>query len=87
MNVSWDLLDSICISFEDIEWLQTLDYEHVPFWCHKFHNHGHLFMDCPLNKPTPSNKYKEGVDQDGFRKSQARERWVGKHTKSRITVV
>jgi hypothetical protein len=50
MHIAKTLSDSICLAHEDTEWIQTLDYEHVPFRCHKCHEHGHLFKDCPQNK-------------------------------------
>jgi len=43
------LLDSVSLSHRDYEWIQPLDYEHVPFRCRKCHAIGHLFRDCPLN--------------------------------------
>ena len=44
------LPDVICLTHEDSDWIQPLDYEHVPFRCCKFHEHGHLYKDFPLNK-------------------------------------
>jgi len=43
-----------------------LDYEHVPFHYRKFHEHGHLFQDYPINIPKKVNKGNAPVDQEGF---------------------
>jgi hypothetical protein len=43
---------SVTIEYQDEDWIQTIDYEHIPFHCRKFHEHGHLFRDCPLNAQT-----------------------------------
>jgi hypothetical protein len=37
------LSESVTVSYQDNEWSQTLDYEHIPFRCRKCHIHGHLF--------------------------------------------
>jgi hypothetical protein len=55
MDVSKPLPRSIKLEYQDEEWEQTIDYEHIPFRCHKFHEHGHLFRDCPLNAPSNPN--------------------------------
>jgi hypothetical protein len=49
MNVANALPESITIIFQDEEWVQTLDYEHIPFRHCKCHEHGHLFHDFSLN--------------------------------------
>jgi hypothetical protein len=43
MNIYKPLPISITLEWQDEEWAQTIDYEHIPFRCHKFHEHGHLF--------------------------------------------
>jgi hypothetical protein len=60
------LPESINIFFQDSEWIQKLDYEHVPFHYRKFHEHGHLFQDYPINIPKKVDKGKAPVDQEGF---------------------
>ncbi len=50
MDLSRALPDEVTLEVYDKEWVQTVDYEHIPFICHKFHEHGHLFMDLPLSK-------------------------------------
>jgi len=39
-------------------------YEHIPFHCRKFHEHGHLFYVCPLN--AQNSKAGEGKQKDGY---------------------
>jgi hypothetical protein len=72
MNVANSIPDSIVVSYQDEEWIQPLNYEHIPFQCRKFHVHGHLFRDCPLNSPTQGSKVKEEIDLEGFTKIQGK---------------
>ena len=46
------LPESVTLAHRDEEWIQPLDYEHVPFRCRKCHALGHLFRDCPQNVQT-----------------------------------
>jgi hypothetical protein len=41
-----------------------LDYEHIPFCCRKFHEHGPLFKECPLN--IQASKASDTKQKDGF---------------------
>jgi len=68
MNISQDIPEAITLTWEDDEWTQPLDYEHIPFRCRKCHMHGHLFRDCPSNKPSDPPKPKESKDGEGFTK-------------------
>jgi len=43
MHLSKALPDVVSLYHDDYEWLQTIDYEHVPFRCRKCHALGHLF--------------------------------------------
>ena len=57
LDVSRAIPESITLSYEDSEWIQTLDYEFIHFRCKKCHEHGHLFRDYPLvqaSKPPPN---------------------------------
>ena len=56
MNVSKPIMESICLSDEYSEWVQTLDYEHIPFHYHNCHENGHLFRDFPLNRQPKGNR-------------------------------
>ena len=75
MHLVQALPDSVSLSHDDYEWVQTLEYEHVPFRCRKFHTHGHLFCDCPINPPPckPSD-FSSTPDGEGFIKVQNRRR-------------
>jgi hypothetical protein len=46
-NVAGALPESITISFQDKQWVQTIYCEHISFRCRKCHEHGHLFRDFP----------------------------------------
>jgi len=54
MDVKKALLDTVSFFHEDIEWIQVIDYEHVPFRCRKCHDIWHIYRDFPLNKKPPS---------------------------------
>jgi hypothetical protein len=60
MNISKALPGTFTLEYQDEEWAQTLDYEHITFRCRKFHEHGNLFRDLPLNAP-PKRKLKENL--------------------------
>jgi hypothetical protein len=68
MDISKDLPGSITLEYQDEEWAQTIDYEHVPFRCRKCHEHGHLFRECPLN--APPNLVEEENTKNGFTQVQ-----------------
>jgi hypothetical protein len=42
---------TITLEYQDEEWTQTIDYEHIPFIYRKCHEHIHLFIDYPHNTP------------------------------------
>jgi hypothetical protein len=58
MNVERGLPESIIISYQEIEYIHTIDYEDIPFRYRKFHEHGHLFIDCPRAKECSSGNKK-----------------------------
>jgi len=47
MDLSGALPDEVILEAFDEERVQTVDYEHIPFRCHRCHEHGHLFRGCP----------------------------------------
>jgi hypothetical protein len=57
MDVSRALPEAISLEFRDEEWIQSINYEKIPFRCRRFHEHGHLFRECPLNKKSRRGKY------------------------------
>ena len=68
MHLSKALPDSVSLWHEDFEWIQSIDYEHVPFHCRKCHMHGHLFRDCPQNRPPTPSRPPNTSDPYGFTK-------------------
>ena len=66
MDLTKELQEAIRMSWEDEDWLQTLDYKQIPFRCQRCHEHGHLIRDCTMNIPKPTTR-KEMENQDqGF---------------------
>ena len=73
MHLAQALPESVSLYHDDFEWVQSIDYEHVPFRGRKFHAHGHLFRDFPLNaSPSKPSEVSSGPDADGFTKVQSR---------------
>eukprot|EP00253_Pinus_taeda_P025482 PITA_25482 len=68
------LPDSVTLTHRDEDWIQPLDYEHVPFRCRRCHVIGHLFRDCPLNAKTSVPETSDTSPQDGFTKVTNRKR-------------
>ena len=68
MDLSGALLDEVILEVYDEEWVQTVDYEHIPFRCHKCHEHGHLFRDRPLSKEVNKSKTNTMKEIDSFQK-------------------
>jgi hypothetical protein len=72
MDISKALPGSVTLEYQDEDWNQTMDYEHIPFHCRKCHEHGHLFCDCPLNVQNP--KAGEGKKKEGYTTVTGRKR-------------
>ena len=68
MDLSGALPDEIILEVYDEEWVQTVEYEHIPFRCRNFHEHGHLFRDCPTNNMEGNGKTNVDRNRDGFTK-------------------
>lgn len=64
MDLSGALPDEVILEVFYEEWMQTVDYEHIPFRCRRCHEHGHLFRDCPLSKA--DNKSKPNTMKDTY---------------------
>ena len=43
MDLSKEFLETNRLTWEDEDWMQTLDYEQIFFHCHRCHEYGHLF--------------------------------------------
>jgi len=75
LDISQDLPEAIELTHDDEDWVQAIDYEQLPFRCRRCHEHGHLFRDCPLNKPQGnSGTSSENKDGEGFIKVTNRKR-------------
>ena len=81
MDLSGALPDEIILEAFDEEWVEMVDYEHVPFRCRKFHEHGHLFRDCPLNKIESNIKATSRKETESFTKMGGRGRGGRKNQK------
>ena len=82
MQLDRALLDAVSLLHDDYEWIQLLDYEHVPFHCRRCHAHGHLFRDYPLTAQTRSQDNGDKEEADGFTKVPSRRRNNKKSTQS-----
>jgi len=80
MDLKQPLPDTVSFFHEDSEWVQVIDYEHVPFRCRKCHEIGHLYRDCPQNKIPSSQESSENQTTDGFTKVTNRRRGNKKAT-------
>ena len=47
LNPSNGLAKTINLHYKDYVFEQLLDYEHLPFRCHRCHEYGHLAKECP----------------------------------------
>jgi hypothetical protein len=74
MNISKYLPGTITLQYQDEEWAQTIEYKHITFRCRKSHEHGHFFIDFPLNSPPKreeEEKSKEGFTQVSNQRKQS----------------
>ena len=68
MDLSRALPDEVILEAFDEKWVQTVDYEHIPFRCRRCHEHGHLLRDCPLSKANNKSKTNTMKGTDSFHK-------------------
>lgn len=80
MHISKDLADTVSLFHNDFEWIQSLNYEHIPFRCKKCHEHGHLFRDCPLNPQSKPSVNDPSTYSEGFIEIPNRRRHAKKPT-------
>ena len=48
LNPNEGLADAMTMKYRDLEFLQMLDYENLPFRCNICHKYGHLVKECTL---------------------------------------
>ena len=92
LEISKDLSTNIKLSWHDEEWIQEIDYEHIPFRYRRCHEHGHFFYEFPQNQMKPLNtniakeKDAEGFENFGYkRRSNKRQTALESSTKSQTT--
>ena len=75
MDLSKELPEAICMSWEDEEWLQTLYYQKIHFRCRRCQEYGHLFRDFSMNNPKVGWERREEDQKDqGFTKVPSHKR-------------
>jgi len=74
MHLNKALPDMVSLYHDDFEWIQSIDYEHVPFRCRKCHALCHLFCDCSLNVKPPTYTFLEKPSSKGFTKVNNRKK-------------
>jgi hypothetical protein len=72
MIIDNPLPGSLTLEYQDEEWIETIDYEHIPFRCWKCYEHDHLFRDLPLNATPKSNEGFNENPKDSFTQVQGR---------------
>jgi len=83
MDLSGALPKAIILEVYDEEWVQTVDYKHIPFRCHKCHERGHLFRDCPTNNMEGNAIPTEDKNHEGFTKVGSKGKG-GKHPQKKM---
>lgn len=78
MDLSGALLEAIILEVYDEDWVQRVDYEHIPFRCHKCHEHGHLYRYFPIINMEGNQKTTMERDHEGFTKVRRKGKG-GKH--------
>lgn len=68
IDLSGALPEAIILEVYDEEWVQTIDYKHIPFRCCKCHQHGHLFRDYLTKKVESNGKTSVDKDHEAFTK-------------------
>jgi hypothetical protein len=84
IDVSRALPEAISLEFKDEEWIQNIDYKSIPSICRRCQEHGYLIIECPLNKKLEAESTKPQQDEDGFIKSNHRNRANKKPSKTPI---
>lgn len=85
MDLSGALPDEVILEVFDEEWVQEVDYEHIPFRCRKCHEHGHLLRDCPISKEDNKEKLNITQDTESFQKVASEGRGGKKGSKQQHT--
>lgn len=78
LNISGSLPKAIALESKDSTRTHVLDYEHDPFRCCKFHQHGHLFRGCPINASRLETHQASRPEEEGFTKVPSKKCHNGK---------
>eukprot|EP00253_Pinus_taeda_P015231 PITA_15231 len=68
MNIANPIPDTVELEYHEEVWQRTLDYEHIPFRCHRCHEYGHLVKECPLTMEEEERKIKKQKKNKQIRK-------------------
>jgi len=68
MDLSRALMDEVLLEVFDQEWVQTVNYEHIPFRYRRCREHGHLLREFPLSKVENKRKINTMKDTVSFTK-------------------
>jgi hypothetical protein len=85
LNITKALPGSIILEYQDEDWVQTIDYEHIPFRCRRCHEHGHLFRECPLNNAPKEGNPDSNKDKDGFTQPTGKRRPGGRRQPAQVS--
>ena len=80
LDLSKELPEAICMKWEDEEWIQSIDYEQLPFLCRNCHKCSHLGRGCPKMKAeegNPGHKWEGEGEKDGFTQVKSKQRSKG----------
>ena len=58
LNPREGLAEAMTLKYRELEFVQKLDYENLPFRCHRCHIYGHLAKECPLGHRRRRNPLK-----------------------------
>ena len=67
-----ELPEAIRMTWDDEDWVQTLDYEQIPFHCQWCHEYGHIFRDFHMNHPNNVTGKEEDKKYQGFTRVPSR---------------
>ena len=74
MDLKKELAEAIQMTWEDEDWMPTLDYEHISFRCCRCHEYGHLFRYSPMNNPKINSSKDRVQTEPGFTRGPSRKR-------------
>ena len=58
LNPREGLAEAMTLKYREMEFVQKIDYEKLPFRCHRCHKYGHLAKECPLGHRRQRNPLK-----------------------------